>query len=278
MAAPPESRSAHRQISPLVIGARRWLCTLLLVAPACSYPPARWVDPPTGAPESWRGLALRCCDDIWVLSRSETTATEAVWRTREVLEFVRDETGRDGPRGLLIALTERDEAVLPDSNRLQDAASLHFRKMIGITRSRDVDRPVEVSEDEIRDAGVDAEALFKALPGRLGVEGAEQFGIPYGAHVGWIVIVPTEEYVDATVGQLLRASMQLAELSWGQRVLAGTMMPFAKSRVVDAFRAMAVAVTCQACAESMGYDAEAAHGLAMQCVKDAGLSVEGLGL
>ena len=248
---------------------------VLLLHTACAG--VEWHEHPDGVPQHWRGLTLHTTDDVWVLAREEAEASHACELALDMIRILRDDFDSTPRRGLIVALSDDDEPLVPDDHELAPRLEGWYAEMMGMVKRRD-ENAAPLSQDELEATGLDRDEIFKLWPTSVS-RTDPRIGLPPGltSKVDWVVVMPTLGLTEDVVSQFVDVTIELANPSFGQTLIIGAALPWMRGQMANAVRGQALGVMCFACARAAGLDDATTQRFASACVEDSGLMPSGYG-
>jgi hypothetical protein len=221
-------------------GMRMALLTVFVCAAAgmggCAQ--TRWLGPPAGCPQEWRGRHAFATDRVLIYAHTEAGAREAARLVDAAATDFEQAAGVHATRGLLIV------SDLTDSPPIDEPAVL-FALCERAEAEQNGRRPPsddelvkgwEDMQDEMVELGMQAADGLRMKPVPLRQhELTAVLGMPpeVGEGVQWGLLVPTEDAVRELIGRMIEAALKEEDVGLGKRILMAPVLPWVTSKAVD---------------------------------------------
>lgn len=218
-----------------------WLLPLAVALGGCHAPPPPARVDLTALPESWQSRRPYRSADAAILAHDDREADEAGRTADAVASDFRRRTGREPSARLLVIvgnrdwMSDRDPCLKLRLGAMGDAFLDGRPEPSGAELARRC--------DELRDSaarvGLDPATLLLLKPDVLASDGfATWLGLQREAVAAfdWAIVISTEAELADAVGAMVDAAIAKEELNEGQRTLLAPLLPWVRSRALEAAR------------------------------------------
>lgn len=216
----------------------RLLAIVWLLAISCTS--VAWQAPPAELPQVWRDRTLFDAGDVFVYATSESAAEEAVERSRELLAAFAEVAGRNGGKGLVLALDDEDAPLLEDPIELSRLIHVWHAQASGVVEEEQEESSDLLFGVDENNSGMDSDRMLRLVA--FGVPRDDVvLGLPEDLRLtaAWIVVLPTQECLRHSLSEFIAAGMEQAakeeDVGFGERMLMTLVMPMIKSEMNQAF-------------------------------------------
>ena len=224
-------------------------------------------------PPAWRDLCLFDGECAFVLASSEAAARQAHAVARTASQVFRDEIGRLPRRGLLIAGSKDDRLLLEGPEELLEAMPRWNAEATGREPP-----PRRFSSKRARNRGeVPPELAVRLLDGGIPLD-EPNLDLPAALRerIAYVVLLPTDDCLDATCATITAQAFERKKVSWIQRKLAEAIIGDPAQLVARELRAVSLARLLDVVSWCEGLAAESADAVLTRAVT-SGVLPESIG-
>lgn len=231
-------------------------------------PDSPWSPLAAGLPGTWRDLRLYGGECAFVLASGDAAAQQAHDVARIASQVFVDALGRSPRRGLLIAGSKEDRLLVEDAEALLEA----LPRWNAAATGREAPPSGSGSRRGGRRGDVPPELAARLLTGGIPVdEPALDLPAVLRERIAYVVLLPSDDCLDATCAAMTELALEREGVSWIQRKLAEAVVGDPAQRMADEFRAVSLATLLDVVSWSEGLEAQSADAVLARAVASGAL-------